>query len=221
MAGEVSRIGILGAGRVGTALARQALKTGYEVRIASSSPPADLAFMVDIMAPGAIAGTVETTVRDSDIVVLAVPLAKYRLLAPEFFDGKLVIDAMNYWGPTDGTLAEFEAGVLSSELVQRFLPGARLVRTLNQIGYHELEEQALPTGHPQRQALAIAGDDPQARATVASIIDRLGYDPVDAGPLAAAAAFNAGTPLFGGRFGRREVEDLLRSAEPVPEAATS
>jgi predicted dinucleotide-binding enzyme len=212
MSSAVRTIGILGAGRVGTALARQALKAGYDVLIATARPPAEIALIVQFMAPGAKAVTAEAAARDSDIVMLALPLGKYRTLDPDSLAGRIVIDAMNYWAPVDGHIAEFDGEAASSQVVQRFLPGARLVRTLNHIGYHELEEQGLPHGHPGRQALALAGDDPDARQAVAGFIDRLGYDPVDAGELAASRSFDAGTPIFGARLQRSEMEALLGMA---------
>ncbi|MDB5529849.1 MAG: hypothetical protein JWR51_2952 [Devosia sp.] len=210
MPSAVRTIGILGAGRVGTALARQALKAGYEVLIASTRPQAESALIVELLAPGARQVGTEAAARDSDIVVLALPLGKYRSLRPETLAGKIVIDAMNYWPPIDGILPEFDRGSSSSEVVRRFLPQARLVRTLNHIGYHELEEQGRPPGHPERQALALAGDDADARQAVAGFIDRLGYDPVDAGELAAGQKFNAGTPIFGAQLRHDEMVSLLQ-----------
>ena len=219
MPSAVQTIGILGAGRVGTALGRQALKAGYDVKIATGRPPAEIALIVDMLVPGAQAVTAEAAMRDSDIVVLALPLGKYRSLAPESLAGKIVIDAMNYWAPTDGVLSEFEGDASSSEVVQRFLPRARLVRTLNHIGYHELEEQGLPPGHPERQALALAGNDPEARQVVAAFLDRLGYDPVDAGDLAAGRIFDVGTAVFGGQLRRGEMDRLFQAVSPMAQAA--
>jgi predicted dinucleotide-binding enzyme len=219
MTSSIGTIGILGAGRLGMALARQALKAGYDVLIASAQPPAEIALIVELLAPGAKAVAAEAAVLDSDIVVLALPLGKYRSLQPDIFAGRIVIDAMNYWPPIDGTIAEFERGASSSEVVQRFLPEARLVRTLNHIGYHELEEQGQPHGHPQRQALALASDDVDARHAVAGFIDRLGYDPIDAGGLASGRKFDGGTPIFGGRLRRDEMAPLFGEASALPEAA--
>src|SRR5690606_6678802 len=149
----------------------------------------------EIMVPGAQADTAENVIAAADIVVLALPLSRYRSLVPEQLTGKIVIDAMNYWAPTDGTIAEFEGERSSSEIVQDFLPGARLVRSLNQMGYHEIDEEARPEGDPERRALAVAGNVADARQAVASFIDRIGFDPVDAGPLAFSRAFDTGTPL--------------------------
>lgn len=201
-------VGILGAGRVGTAVARQAVKAGYDVLIATSRPPEEISLIVELLAPGAKAVSAEVA-SQADIVVLALPLHRFRNLPPEQLAGRIVIDAMNYWAPTDGELPDFETGASSTEIVQRHLAAARLVRTLNHIGYHELEEQALPPGHAQRQAMALASDDAAAKAVVAGFIDRIGYDPVDAGPLAAGRKFATGTPLFGNRLKREEMETLL------------
>ena len=122
------------------------------------------------------------------------------------------MSCMNEWSRTDGTLAEFEGDVSSSEVVQQYLRHTRLVRTLNHIGYHEVEEDALPAGHPERRALAVAGNDAKARTTVAEFLDRLGYDAVDAGMLASARTFALGTPIFEGHWQRDEMKRLLDAA---------
>ncbi len=203
-------IGILGAGRVGTALARRAVAAGYEVRVATAKPAAEIALLLEIMAPGARADEAQAVIAGSDIVILALPLSKYRALRPELFAGKVVVDAMNYWAPTDGVIPEFEGNRSSSEVVQDHLPGARLVRSFNHMGYHEIDEAARPAGDPQRRALALAGDDGEARDLVAGFIDRIGFDPVDAGPLAASRGFATGGPIFGASLGRSEMRRRLQ-----------
>lgn len=208
---DVNTIGILGAGRVGTALARRAIAAGYAVRIATSRSPDEIGLLVEIMVPGARAVTAEAVIADSDIVVLALPLSKYRNLRPELFAGKIVVDAMNYWAPTDGTLAEFESPRASSEIIQDYLADASVVRSFNHMGYHEIEEEARAAGDPDRRALAVAGDDEQVRLVVARFIDRLGFDPVDAGRLAASRSFVTGTPIFGAALGSEGLRQLLRS----------
>lgn len=205
-------IGILGAGRVGTALARRAVAAGYEVRVATAKPAADIALLLEIMAPGARADEAQAMIAASDIVILALPLSNYRALRPELFAGKVVVDAMNYWAPTDGVIPEFEGARSSSELVQDHLAGARLVRSFNHMGYHEIGEAARPSGDPERRALALAGDDAQARDLVAGFIDRIGFDPVDAGALAANRAFATGSPIFGAGLGRQDMRRLLQEA---------
>ncbi|WP_105036555.1 NADPH-dependent F420 reductase [Cryobacterium aureum] len=212
-------IGILGAGRVGTALARQALKAGYRVRIATSQPAADNALLVDIVTPGAVA--VESSVAAaSDLVVLAIPLHKYRTLNTHALAGRIVIDAMNYWAPVDGVFDDFESDPrTTSEVVEDFLPGARVVKSLNHIGYHELEEDDKAAGMPTRRALALAGDDAAAKAFVTNFIDRLGYDAVDAGPLAAGRAFQPATEIFTGSHTANQLRALIEKARPLADAA--
>lgn len=126
---------------------------------------------------------------------------------------------MNYWAPTDGVIPEFEETVPSSLAIQRFLSEAKLVRTLNHLGYHEFEDNALQAGHADRRAVAVAGADPTARSVVAAMIDRLGFDPVDAGPLIAAHAFGPGTALFGVALTRSEMAQSLRSGATTHDAA--
>ena len=205
-------IGILGAGRVGTAVARQALKAGYNVKIATAKPVEEISMIVDIVTPGAQA--VETAeVARQELVILAVPLHKYRTVDPHLLAGKTVIDVMNYWPAIDGELADFEDDPrTSSEIIQGFLQDAVVVKSLNHIGYHELEEDDQPVGTEGRRALAIASDDAAATELVAGFIDRLGYDPINAGPLAAGRAFQPGTTIFNGSHTGAELTGLLDAA---------
>lgn len=203
-------IGILGAGKVGTGIARQALKDGYEVKIATARPPGEIRLIVEYTAPGAIAASADDVMGSSDLVILAIPLDRYRTLDARGLAGKVAIDVMNYWAPTDGQLDEFE-GALSSTVVQQHLRDTKLVRTLNHVGYHELVENALPAGAPGRQALAVAGDDPDARRLAGEFVDRLGFDPVDAGALRNASAFDIGTPIFGARLTRSAMQANLKA----------
>lgn len=209
---DIRSVGILGAGRVGTAVARQALKAGYDVRIATSKPAQEISLLVDIITPGAAAVDAAEAAA-ADLVVVAVPLHKYRTLTPGLLAGKTVIDAMNYWAPTDGEVDDFENDPrTSSEIIQDFLPGAKLVKSLNHIGYHELEEDGRQPGTAGRRALALAGNHEDAKTTVAGFLNRLGYDPVDAGPLAAGRGFQPGTAIFNGSHTASQLENLLAEA---------
>ncbi|TMM07568.1 MAG: NADP oxidoreductase [Actinobacteria bacterium] len=183
-AAAIKRVGIIGAGKMGTALARAALAAGYEVAVASSGPAERIALSVDVLAPGAAALTVEEVADSADMIVLAVPTHRFRELPSDLFDGKILVDAMNYWADTDGDdpeLAAADGG--SSVVVQAHFPGARIVKSLNQLGYHELDEYPRAPGAPDRIAVAAVGDDRLAVRTVMHLIDRLGFDPVDGGPL--------------------------------------
>ncbi|PRB17177.1 NADP oxidoreductase [Microbacterium sp. MYb62] len=207
----MNRIGILGAGRVGTAIARSAIAAGYDVAIAASGPAADIELLVDVIAPGAQAMSAEDAAAHGEIVVVAVPLHKFRSIPSTLLDGKVVVDTMNHWEPTDGRLADFDAAPHgSSTIVQGHFTGAQVVKTLNHIGYHFLEVDARPDGDPARRALGIAGDDDAAVRAVAEMIDRLGFDPVVTGALRTGTAFQPGTPIFGGHHA---AADLAAEAE--------
>jgi 8-hydroxy-5-deazaflavin:NADPH oxidoreductase len=206
------KIGILGAGKAGTSIARAAIAAGDEVRIASSGDPARIALITEVLVPGAVATTAADAVRDAEIVVLAVPMHKFHDVDPSLLDGRIVVDVMNYWEPIDGRVDELEdAPEGTSVIVQRAFPGARLVKSLNHLGYHELEEDARPAGAPDRRAVAAASDDVDALAVVLAFVDRIGFEPVDAGSLAQGAALEPGSPLFGARYDKPSFEAILES----------
>ncbi len=207
-------IGVLGAGRVGTAVARQAVRAGHTVTIATGKPADDIRLLTEVIVPGATAVD-RQDLRGADIIVLAVPLHKYQSVDTSVLRDKVVIDTMNYWAPVDGFMDEFETGTSTSEVIADFLGAARVVKTLNHIGYGDLEVDSYPAGDPHRRALAVASDDAEAKSLVSEFIDSLGYDPVDAGPLAAGKAFENGTEIFNGRHGAARMRELLSECSRV------
>jgi 8-hydroxy-5-deazaflavin:NADPH oxidoreductase len=202
-------LAVLGAGHVGPVIARLAVSAGYLVAIAARGDPADIALIAELMIPGAQPQWAADAVADADIVVLAIPLHRFADVDPGLLSGKLVVDAMNYWPASDGVLDSFERGA-SSEVVAQRLAGSAVVKALNHIGYHELEDRARPPGAPDRRAAGVAGDDPAAVEAVAGMVDRLGYDPVCLGSLRAGRVLQPGGPVFGAVLSRTEFEHAVR-----------
>jgi predicted dinucleotide-binding enzyme len=207
---EDLRLGIVGAGKLGTTIARGAIAAGYDVAISGSGPADDIALTVDVLARGARAVTTEEAVRHADIIALAVPTHRFRELPPDLFAGKILIDAMNYWEPVDGVDEELAAAANgTSKVVQERFPSARVVKSLNQLGYHELEEDRRPHNAPDRIAIGAAGDDRVAVRAVMRLIDRLGFDAVDAGPLDDGVALQPDGSPFALTHSAAELSNLI------------
>ena len=208
--GPSPTIAVLGAGHVGPVIARVAVEAGYQVAIAASGDPERIALITQVLAPGAEPCWVAAAVAQADIVVLAIPLHKFATFDPSLVAGKVVVDTMNYWPPVDGVQRMFEDGRYStSEIVQRRLAGSTVVKTLNHIGYHELDDERRPAGSPQRRALGVAGDDTAAISLVAEVIERFGYDTVRLNPLSAGRLLEPGGPVFGASLSRSDFEAAL------------
>jgi predicted dinucleotide-binding enzyme len=210
---DLPRIAVLGAGHVGPVIARSAIEAGYRVAIAASREPERIALITQVLAPGADPRWAADAVDDSEVVVLAIPAHKFAAFDSDLVAGKLVVDAMNYWPPVDGVqelFADDEYG--SSEIVQQRLDRSTIVKTFNHIGYHEIDSDRRPVGSPERRALGIAGDDPDAVDVVAELVDRIGFDTVRLDSLSAGRLLEPGSPVFGASLRRPEF-DLALYAE--------
>jgi predicted dinucleotide-binding enzyme len=231
MTGEASsarlpRIAVLGAGHSGPVIARVAMAAGYPVSIAASGDPKEIDLIAQVLTPGAEPRWAAEAVAEADIVVLAIPLHKFVKLGSSLVAGKLVVDAMNYWPSVDGVVEMFEDRQHgSSEIVQHRLASSTVVKTLNHIGYHELEDGRRPAGSPDRRALGVAGDDPAALDVATDLIEAIGYDAVRLASLSAGRVLEPGGPVFGARLTRAEFELAVRaeataSSRPAARAHT-
>jgi predicted dinucleotide-binding enzyme len=201
------RIAVLGAGHIGPVIARAAITAGYRVSIAASGDPDNIALITEVLVPGAEPRWAADAVQTSDIVVLAIPLHKFANFDTSLVADKIVVDAMNYWPPIDGVQELFEDPERgSSEIVAQRLPRSTIVKTLNQIGYHDLEDERRPFGSPDRRAVGVAGDDAAAVDTVSEVIERIGYDAVRLDSLRAGRVLEPGGPVFGLPLRRSEFE---------------
>jgi predicted dinucleotide-binding enzyme len=203
-------IGIVGAGRLGMVLARLAANAGYPVLLAGSGDPQRIALPMDVLAKGAQSATVTDAASRADIVVLAVPLGKYRTTPAQALAGKLVIDAMNYWWEADGFPDAFTDPLVStSELVRGHLSASRIVKAFNHMGYRDLQDEARPKGEPGRKAIGIAGDGAGDLELVSVVVDELGFDPVIVGTLADGVKLEPGTEPFGADVGADELREMI------------
>jgi len=218
-AAPLPRIAVLGAGHTGPVIARVALEAGYQVSITASGDPEDIELIAQVLAPGAKPRWAADAIAEADLVVVAIPLHKFATLDPALLAGQLVVDTMNYWPEVDGVQEVFEDRRYgSSEVVQRWLARSTVVKTLNHIGYHELDDERRPAGSPDRRALGVAGDDPRAVGVVTEFIERIGYDAVRLDSLRAGRVFEPGGPVFGIPLRRAQFERavLAEAAQNSP-----
>ncbi len=190
--------GFIGSGHIGSTVARLAVDAGHDVVLSNSRGPETLADLVADLGPRATAGTTAEAAEAGDVVVVTIPLRAYRDVPAQALRGTTVIDTMNYYPQRDGQVAELDDGTsTSSELLQAHLPESHVVKAFNNITSGHLGSLAGPSGSSDRSALAIAGDDADAKATVVSLLDEIGYDTVDLGPLSEGWRIQPGSAAYG------------------------
>ena len=204
----MTTIGLIGAGHIGSQVARLAVAHDYDVVISNSRGPETLSELVAELGPRARAATAAEAATAGDIVVVTVPLKNYRSIPVDPLRGKVVIDTNNYYPQRDGHIPELDnESTTTAELLQAHLPTAKVVKAFNHVYAAELTTHGQPPGTKNRRALVIAGDDREAKATVTRLLDQFGFDTVDAGPLKEGWRIQRDTPGYGPR---RTAEELRR-----------
>jgi predicted dinucleotide-binding enzyme len=193
----MTTIGLIGSGHIGSTVARLAVDAGHDVVLSNSRGPETLAELVSELGPHARAATAEEAAAAGDVVVVTVPLRAYREVPVEPLRGKVVIDTNNYYPQRDGHIAELDdESTTVSELLQAHLPESRVVKAFNNIHFGHLGSLQRPKGDPERSVLPIAGDDADAKKQVTELIDDLGYDALDVGPLAEGWRYQRDTAAY-------------------------
>jgi predicted dinucleotide-binding enzyme len=209
------KIGIIGAGHIGSALTRRFRALGHEVSVANSRGPETLASLA--AETGARAVAVTEAARGAQVVVVTIPEKNVPQLPAGVLDGAapgaVVIDTGNYYPKQrDGRIAEIEAGLPESRWVERQL-GRPVIKVFNNIYAKHLQERGQPAGAKGRIALPVAGDDAAARATVMRLVEELGFDAVDAGTLDESWRQQPGTPVYGADLDAAGVRRALSEAK--------
>lgn len=208
------QIGIIGAGHIGGTLTRRLRALGHDVAVANSRGPDTLAALA--AETGARAVTVEEAVQGRDLVVVTIPQHAVPDLPSGLFDAAgdaVIVDTGNYYPERDGRIAEIEAGMTESGWVARQV-GRPVIKAFNTIPAQQLMERGLPPGQPGRIAIPVAGDDARAKEVVLSLVESLGFDGVDAGPLDESWRQQPGTPVYGANLAAEATRRALAEARP-------
>ena len=216
----MTTIGIIGAGNIGSQVARAAITAGYDVVIANSRGPETLTELVAELGPKARAATAVDAAAAADVAVVAVPFRSYASIPVEPFAGKIVIDTNNYYWERDGRVPALDAGLDTvSGMLQKHLPTSRVAKGFNHITSGDITTDGRPAGAPDRRALATASDFTDAAAFVTELYDRFGFDAVNVGPLSESWRVERDQPAYVVPQTRDELVANLAKAERQPAAA--
>ena len=210
----MTTIGIIGAGHIGSQIARKATQLGYDVVISNSRGPETLTDLVAELGPRARAATAAGAAAAGDFAVVTVPLKNYRDIPAEPLAGKIVIDTNNYYWERDGHIAALDAGeATTSGLLQEYLPDSRVAKGFNHIGAPDITTDGTPAGTPNRRALATASDHADAADHVVRLYDEFGFDAVNVGPLSESWRVERDRPAY---VVRQNVAELTENLAKAP-----
>ena len=213
----MTTLGIIGAGHIGSQIARVAVANGYDVVIANSRGPETLSDLVAELGDRATAATAVDAAAAGDAVVVTVPLGKIDELPVEQLAGKIVLDTNNYYFERDGHIEALDRGeTTTSELLQAQLPTSRIAKAFNHILAADITTDGSPAGTPDRRALATAGDDAEAVAFVTRFYDEAGFDTVNVGPLSESWRVERDRPAYVVRQNADELTANIAIANRLP-----
>jgi 8-hydroxy-5-deazaflavin:NADPH oxidoreductase len=193
----MTTIGIIGSGHVGRNLAKAAIAHGYDVVLSNSRGPGSLAGLIAELGPRARAATPEEAAAAGDFAIIAIPISTIGQVPVEPLAGKVVIATINYFPQRLGHITAIDNGSTTAPgLLQAHLPASKVVRAFSMLDAADMSGDGHPKGDQKRRALALAGDDPEARALVARLYDEFGFDTVDLGALDESWRVDAGQPAF-------------------------
>ncbi|WP_431074307.1 NADPH-dependent F420 reductase [Microbacterium phyllosphaerae] len=213
----MTTLGIIGAGHIGSQVARVAVANGYDVVIANSRGPETLADLVSELGSQAKAATAADAAEAGDAVVVTVPLGKIDALPVEQLAGKIVLDTNNYYFERDGHIEALDKGeTTTSEMLQKQLPTSKIAKAFNHILAADITTDGTPAGTEGRRALATAGDDAEAVAFVTRFYDEAGFDTVNVGPLSESWRVERDRPAYVVKQTAEELEANLAIANRLP-----
>lgn len=193
----MTTIGIIGAGEVGSQIARAAIASGYKVVIANSRGPETLNELIDELGPSACAETAAGAAMAGDVIVVAVPLKLINDLPVSELAGKIVLDTNNYMAWRDGHFPIIDSGEKTvHELRQEHLHGAKVVKAFTHIQAPRITTWGKPVGSPERLALSASSDFREAVEYVTRLYDQFGFDTVDHSPLSESWRSAPGQPAW-------------------------
>jgi predicted dinucleotide-binding enzyme len=209
----MTTIGFIGAGHIGSQIARKAVENGYDVVLSNSREPETLTDLVAELGPRARAATPPEAAQEGDIVVVTVPLKAYLDVPVEPLVGKTVIDTNNYYFERDGHYPQLDNGTATvSGMLQEHLVGASVVKSFNSIPFGDITADSHPAGDPRRRAQIVAGDDAEAKATVIALLDQFGFDALDIGGLDESWRAERDRPVYGKRGTVEQLRALVAEA---------
>lgn len=213
----MTTLGIIGAGHIGSQVARAAVAHGYDVVIANSRGPETLASLIAELGDRARAATAAEAAAAADIAVVTIPLGRIDELPVDELAGKIVLDTNNYYFERDGRIEALDKGeITTSELLQRQLPTSRIAKAFNHIMARDITTDGAPAGSENRRALATAGDDADAVDFVTRFYDELGFDTVNIGPLSESWRVERDRPAYVVRQNAEELRANLAIANRLP-----